>query len=281
MTPRSLIHSKVVLVSEIAHGCVRARIDNPPFNLLDPVVFAGLEELRAHVEDPRNGVKVVVLESANPDYFVAHLDMRAMAVDPEGARRLVDGWPGFSTWLHRSPAVTLAKVRGRARGIGNELALACDMRFAALETTRLAQIELGFGMVPGGGALEWLPRLVGRARALEIILGADDCDAERAEQLGWINRAVPDAELDAYVDRFARQIAGFDATALATAKASVDRRMPPPTGEELRESFETILRLAASEASRKIAAELVGKAGGTLAAAERDLPALYGARARL
>lgn len=273
----SLIDSQVVLVSQIAPGYLKAVLDNPPINLVDSRVFSGLRGLQDYVEDPSHGVKVVVLESANPEFFVAHLDLGPMmAGDAAGLRNFKEHWPGFSSWLHRSHAVTIAKVRGRARGIGNELVIACDLRFASREKTRLCQVEVGFGEVPGGGGLEWLPRLMGRSRALEAILGADDFDADTAERYGWINRSLPDVDLDPYVDRIARRIAGFDATALATAKSLVDRRLQPPTEAELRESFDTILRLAAGEASKRIRARLVARAGGALGPRELDLPDLYG-----
>lgn len=273
----SLIDSRVVRVSQIAPGYLEAVLDNPPFNLVDSRVFSGLRGLQDYVEDPSHRVKVVVLESANPEFFVAHLDLGPMmAGDGAGLRDLKEHWPRFSSWLHASPAVTIAKVRGRARGIGNELLIACDLRFASRENTRLCQVEVGFGEVPGGGGLEWLPRHMGRARALEVILGADDFDGDTAERYGWINRALPDGELDAYVDRLARRIASFDATALATAKSLVDRRLVPPTEAELKESFDTILRLAAGEASQRIRARIVAKAGGSLAQRELDLPAVYG-----
>jgi enoyl-CoA hydratase/carnithine racemase len=212
-------------------------IDNPPLNLLDSAVFDGLLFVREYVREPSHGVKVVVLESANPDFFVAHLDLAGLRADRAAARRVAEEWPRFSAWLSRAPVLTIAKIRGRARGIGNELVLACDLRFASRENARLSQIELGFGMVPGGGGLEWLPRLVGRARALEVVLGAEDFDGLRAEQYGWINRALPDAELDAHVSRLARRIASFDAVAIATAKSLVNARVNPPTEAELGESL--------------------------------------------
>jgi enoyl-CoA hydratase/carnithine racemase len=273
----SLIDSQAVLVSQIAPGYLKVVLDNPPINLIDSRVFAGLLGLQDYVQDQNHGVKVVVLESANPDFFVAHLDLGPMmAGDPAGMRSLKEHWPGFSTWLHSSRAVTVAKVRGRARGIGNELVIACDLRFASREKTRLCQVEVGFGEVPGGGGLEWLPRLLGRSRALEVILGADDFDADTAERYGWINRSLPDGDLDSYVDRIARRIASFDATAIATAKSLVDQRLQPPTEAELKESLDTILRLAAGDASRRIRTRLVAKAGGSLAPRELDLPDLYG-----
>lgn len=274
----SLIDSKVLSVSEVAPGYLRAIIDNPPINLFDPVLFAGLNLLQDYVEVPAHGVKVVVFESAHSDFFVAHLEFASMGTVPSvpGAKNLIEHWPTYSHRLTRSPAVSIAKVRGRARGIGNEFILACDMRFASREKARLCQIEIGFGMVPGGGGLEWLPRHVGRARALEIILSASDFDADTAEKYGWVNRSVGEAELDAIVDGLARRIATFDATAIRTVKSIVDSRFDPPAPAELRESFDAILRLAAGSASKEIVARLRAKAGGSLAPVELELPTHYG-----
>ncbi|MBY8881176.1 enoyl-CoA hydratase/isomerase family protein [Actinacidiphila acidipaludis] len=265
-------------VSQVAPGFVRAVVDNPPVNLFDPTVFAGLNLLRSCADDPANAVKVVVFESANPDFFFAHLDLAKAAEVPDipGGQSIVQSWPGFSRWLTNAPVVTIAKIRGRARGIGNEFVCACDMRFASLETGRLCQIEVGFALVPGGGGLEWLPRHVGRGRALEAVLSTDDFDAETAERYGWVNRALPDAELDDYVDRLARRIATFDATALATAKQLIGGGQPTPTENELAESFGAIRALRRSEPAQRLAAQLRERAGGSLASAELDLPQLYG-----
>ena len=150
------------------------------------------------------------------------------------------------------------------------------MRFASRETARLGQVEVGFGFVPGGGGLDWLPRHAGRARALEIVLSADDFDADTAELYGWINRSLPDAELDAYVDQLARRIATFDATAIAATKRLVGKRLAPPAEADLKESFDTFLELFSSDAAQAITARLLAKAGGSLQPRELDLPQLYG-----
>jgi enoyl-CoA hydratase/carnithine racemase len=274
----SLIDSTVLRVSQAGRGFLRAVIDNPPINLLDPAVFAGLSLLQSYVSEPANNVKVVVFESANPDFFCAHLDLAKVAEVPDvpGARNIVQAWPGFSQWLTNAPVVSIAKIRGRARGIGNEFICACDMRFASSENARLGQIEVGFGVVPGGGALEWLPRHIGRGRALEVVLGADDFDAGTAERYGWVNRALPDAQLDDYVDELARRIATFDAAAIATAKQLISKRQPTPSEPELAESFHAILTLGRGESAQRISALLRERAGGSLAPAELDLPRLYG-----
>lgn len=254
----SLTDSAVVRVSQAAPGFLRAVVDNPPINLFDPTVFAGLNLLQSYVDEPANTVKVVVFESANPDFFFAHLDLAKAAEVPDipGARNIVQSWPGFSQWLTNTPVVTVAKIRGRARGIGNEFICACDMRFASSERARLCQIEVGFGLVPGGGGLEWLPRHIGRGRALEAVLSADDFDADTAERYGWVNRALPDAELDDYVDRLARRIATFDATAIATAKQLIGQRQPTPAEAELAESFGAIRALRRGEPAQRIAVQL-------------------------
>ncbi len=274
----SLTDSAVVRVSQAAPGLLRAVIDNPPINLFDPVVFAGLNLLRSYVDNPLNQVKAVVFESANPDFFVARLDLAKAAEIPDipGARNFVQSWPGFSQWLTNAPVVTIAKIRGRARGFGNEFICACDMRFASSERARLSQVEVGFGLVPGGGGLEWLPRHVGRGRALEAVLSADDFDADTAERYGWVNRALPDAELDDYVDRLARRIATFDAAAIATAKQLIGKRQRTPAEAELADSFGAVLALRRGEPAQRLAALLRERAGGSLAPAELDLPALFG-----
>ena len=137
-------------------------------------------------------VKVVVFQSANPDFFVAHLDVSKAAERPE----VLGLWREFVLRLSSAPVVSIAKIRGRTRGIGNEFVLACDMRFASRQSALFGNPEIGVGLVAGGGALEWLPRLVGRSRALEIVLSGDDFDADIAERYGWVNRTLDDDDLD-------------------------------------------------------------------------------------
>ncbi|MDW5329933.1 enoyl-CoA hydratase/isomerase family protein [Plantactinospora sp. KLBMP9567] len=276
----SLIASDVVHVSQPDDGYLLVVIDNPPLNLFDPTVFAGLHLLREYIEAKGDEIRVVVFESGNPDFFFAHMDFATINQVPDipGAQNIIEHWPAFSIWLTAAPVVSIAKVRGRARGIGNEFVAACDMRFASLERALLGQIEVGFGVVPGGGGLEWLPRHVGRSRALEIALSADDFDARTAETYGLVNRALPDAELDGYVDALARRIASFNPAALSTAKRLIDKRLPPPSEAELRESFDAILRLTSTDTVKALQQRLRVKAGGSFAPAELDLPTLYGTR---
>jgi enoyl-CoA hydratase/carnithine racemase len=207
-------------------------LNNPPINLFDPEMFAEFNVLMERLEDDKN-VKVVVLESADPRYFISHFDIvRGGEIPDQPGAADFSEWPRFVTRLAQSRVVSVAKLRGRARGHGSELALACDIRFASKERAILAQPEVGASLVPGGGSTEWLPALVGRSRALEIFCGADDFDADTAEKYGWVNRSIPDAELDAFVDRFARRVANFDKKALELAKKTVNARGGLPTEAE-------------------------------------------------
>lgn len=212
---------------------------NPPINMFVPATIDELRALMAELEaDP--SVKVVVFESANPEFFVAHLDV-AKATERPG---MLDLWRDFVLRLSSAPVVSIAKVRGRTRGIGNEFVLACDMRFASRQTAIFGNPEVGVGLVPGGGAMEWLPRLVGRSRALEFVLSADDFDADIAERYGWVNRTLDDGALDSFVDALARRLASFDRKTLATAKAQINR-FGMPTAAELQSSNDVIFPMLA------------------------------------
>ena len=212
---------------------------NPPINMFVPATIVELGDLMTEIEaDP--SVKVIVFQSANPDFFVAHLDVAKAAVQPE----VLGLWRDFVVRLSSAPVVSLAKIRGRTRGIGNEFVLACDMRFASRQSALFGQPEVGVGLIPGGGALEWLPRLVGRSRALEIVLSADDFNADIAERYGWVNRTVEDADLDSFVDTLARRLASFDRKTLASAKAQVNR-FGTPTPAELQSSNDMIFPMLA------------------------------------
>jgi len=203
---------------------------NPPINMFVPTTIIELGALMTNLEaDP--SVKVVVFQSANPEFFIAHLDV-AKAAERPGVLGL---WRDFVLRLSSTPVVSIAKIRGRTRGIGNEFVLACDMRFASRQNALFGNPEVGVGLVPGGGALEWLPRVVGRSRALEIVLSGDDFDADTADHYGWVNRALDDDDLDAFVDTLARRLASFDRQALAAAKAQVNR-FGMPTATELQSS---------------------------------------------
>src|SRR6202008_169116 len=195
--------------------------------------------------DSSPGLSVVVFESANPEFYLAHFDLTGKmgniftAVGPSGLPILIDTFVRLTT----SPVVSIAKIRGCVRGASSEFVLACDMRFASRENTRLGQPEVGVGVHPGGGGTERLPRLAGRGRALEIVLGADDFDGDTAERYGYVNRALPNAELDGFVDALARRIAYFDRRAIAAAKNLVNE-VSLPSADRLLDalnSFQTAL----------------------------------------
>ena len=168
-------------------------------------------------------------------------------------------WPTFVTRLAQSRVVSVAKLRGRARGHGSELALACDMRFASKEKAVLAQIEVGGAVVPGGGAIEWLCALAGRSRALEIICGANDFDADTAEKYGWVNRSIPDADLDAFVDDFARRVASFEKRALELAKKLVNARAGVPSEADRWGSNQSFMGTTSWPETKALVAKLIDK----------------------
>ena len=207
---------------------------NPPINMFVPATIVDLGALMTDLEADAS-VKVVVFQSANPDFLIAHLDVAKAAERPE----VLGLWRDFVLRLSSSPVVSIAKICGRTRGIGNEFVLACDMRFASRQNALFGNPEVGVGLIPGGGALEWLPRLVGRSRALEIVLSADDFDADVAERYGWVNRALDDADLDSFVDTLVRRLASFDREVLAAAKAQINR-FGTPTAIELQSSNDMI-----------------------------------------
>ena len=211
----------------------RVTFDHPPLNIFGPDTIPQLNEIVTAIETDAD-VKVVVFDSAVDGFFLTHYDFLAkiedttsLALGPTGLSPL----PDMLVRLSRAPVVSIASIRGRATGVGSELALASDMRFASREKAILSQWEVGAGLVPGGGPMARLPRLLGRGRALEVLLGADDVRGELAELYGYVNRALPDAELDAFVDALAMRIASFDKQAIAETKNFVNLASLPPDAE--------------------------------------------------
>jgi enoyl-CoA hydratase/carnithine racemase len=202
----------------------RAVFDHPPFNVIDASIFEGLQDLLGRM-DASPDLRIVVFESAIPDFYLAHFDLTGnigsilSAAGPSGLPLLMDTF----VRLTKSPAVSIAKIRGCVRGASSEFVLACDMRFGSRENMLLGQPEVAVGVHPGGGGVERLPHLVGRGRALEIVLSGNDFDGGTAERYGYINRALPDAELDGFVDALARRIATFDRPAIAAAKNLINQ----------------------------------------------------------
>jgi enoyl-CoA hydratase/carnithine racemase len=214
---------QALLVDKSTPGHWRVTLDNPPINVIDDGMYDAFYDLVGEIEADA-ALKVVTFESANPDFFIAHYG----TFGPR-SRFGVPPWIDAATRLARSGVPSIAVIRGRVRGGGSEFTLGCDIRFASREKAIFGQPEVGTGLIPGGGALERLPLLVGRSRALEIVMGANDFDANTAERYGWINRAVPDAELDAFVADFVGRVLSFDRQALQTAKSIINSAgLPDP-----------------------------------------------------
>ncbi|ALV39987.1 enoyl-CoA hydratase [Pseudarthrobacter sulfonivorans] len=210
----------------------RVLIDNPPINLWDPTMFAEMNVLMDDIENDAD-LKIIVFESTNEDFFVNHHDLANREVPDHPGAKPFSYWPTFVTRLAQSSVLSVAKVRGRARAQGFEFALACDIRFASRERAAFALVEVAGASVPGGGGVEWVSALAGRSRALEVVLGADDFDADTAERYGFINRSIPDSELDAFVDAFAQRIARFEKRALELGKKMVNARAGVPSEADL------------------------------------------------
>ena len=235
----------------------RVTFDHPPINTITATTVLELAELVGLIEQDSD-LNVVVFDSANPDFYLAHYDVEH---DPARTAALPAGPTGMNAWLDllvrlsRAPVVSIASIRGRARGAGSEFVLACDLRFASRENTLLGQFEVGAGVVPGGGPMARLSRLVGRGRALEILLVADDLDGPRAEQYGYVNRAIADGRLDAEVDAIASRLARFDHDAMARTKSYVDRVTLPADSEfppALADFFELLGRPAQRAQSARL-----------------------------
>src|SRR3954452_13877780 len=203
-------------------------IDNPPINVMGPEMVLQFQEVINALETDEH-VRVVVFDSAVEGYFLNHSDFLARLEDLTGLPPGPSGlppWPDFLVRLTRAPVASIALVRGRATGNGSEIVLACDMTFASRERAILSQWEVGGGMVAGGGPMARLPRLIGRNRALEVLLSSDDIRGEQAEAYGYVNRALPDADLDAFVEMLATRVAGFDKRAIADTKRLVNTSLP-------------------------------------------------------
>ena len=211
----------------------RVTFDNPPLNLMGPEFILELREIMTTLETDEH-VKVVVFDSAVEGFFLNHSDFLAKLEDLTGISQGPTGleaWPDILVRLTRAPFVSIALIRGRATGNGSEIALACDMSFASREKAILSQWEVGVGLVAGGGPMARLPRLIGRGRALEVLLGSDDVGGDLAQAYGYVNRSLPDAELDGFVDALATRIASFDKWAIANTKRLVNAASLPPDVE--------------------------------------------------
>jgi enoyl-CoA hydratase/carnithine racemase len=233
----------------VERGVAFATIDHPPINLFDAALIVDLDRFGREVEADLE-VRVVVIDSADPEFFIAHADVNLILELPRGPQQAPAELSVFQAMVDRfrtMPKVTIAVIEGRARGGGSELVLAMDMRFAARGKALFAQPEVAVGIIPGGGGTQRLPRLVGRARALEIVLGCNDIDADLAERWGYVNRALPADELRPFVDALAHRIASFPAGAIAHAKAAVIAAEPDVVPGLLDESHRFAQTLATEE----------------------------------
>src|SRR3989449_2906975 len=229
----SLTPSKRILLTRRSPAYWRVTFTHPPLNIFGPETIPQLNEIITALETDEQ-VKVVVFDSAVQGFFLTHYDFLAKLEDttslppgPTGLQPL----PDMLVRLSRAPVVSIASIRGRATGVGSELALACDMRFASRDKAVLSQWEVGAGLVPGSGPMARLPRLMGRGRALEVLLGADDIPGDLAELYGYVNRSLPDADLDAFVESLATRIASFDKQAISETKRFADVASLPPDFE--------------------------------------------------
>ena len=220
---------KQLRISRPSPAYWRVTIDNPPLNVMGPELVLQFQEVIAALEADKQ-VRVVVFDSAVEGYFLNHSDFTGKLEDmtslPPGPTGLPP-WPDFLVRLTRLPVASIALIRGRATGNGSEITLACDMSFASREKAIVSQWEVGVGMVAGGGPMARLPRLIGRNRALEVLLSSEDFSADQCAAFGYVNRSLPDAELDAYVDALATRIAGFDKWAIGQTKRLVNTSLSP------------------------------------------------------
>jgi len=230
---RDIASARQIRVEHCSPTYWRVTFDLPPLNIFGPQDLAPLNEIVTALETDEH-VTVVVFDSAVEGFFLTHYDFFAKLEDstslppgPTGLQQL----PDMLVRISRAPVVSIASIRGRATGVGSELALASDMRFASREKAILSQWEVGAGLVPGGGPMARLPRLIGRGRALEVLLGADDIRGDIAELYGYVNRALPDTALDGFVDALATRIASFDKKAIAETKRLADVASLPPDAE--------------------------------------------------
>jgi enoyl-CoA hydratase/carnithine racemase len=254
-------------------GVLFVDIAAPPMNLLGPELVRDLVALIRRAEADER-VRVLVFRSADPDYFIAHADVTRVDEYRAEAAKLTGEASIALLFRHLSASrlVTIAQIEGRVRAAGSEFALACDMRFAARESAIFAQFEPAFGLLPGGGAAQHLTRLMGRARALEVMLSAQDYDADLAERYGWINRALPAAELDAFVGALARRIAAFPAAGQAAVKEAVNAIALAPADAFRHDSDGFGAAVAEPEAQSRIAAAM--RRGFQTRDAEKDLPGM-------
>jgi enoyl-CoA hydratase/carnithine racemase len=259
---------------DVEEGVAFVTLDHPPVNLFDAVLIGSLWGLAGELADD-DEVRAIVVRSADPEFFIAHADLALIQALPRDRRDRPEQLEFIHVFMERwrtLPQVTIAQLEGRARGGGSEFALSLDLRFGAVGRAILGQPEVAVGILPGGSGTQRLPRLMGRGRALEVVLGCDDFDAELAERYGYINRALPARELGPFVDRLARRIAGFPADAVRLAKRAVDAAGGALHDGLLEEAHCFNLTLADPELDARMEGAMA--AGAQTRDGELDLPGL-------
>jgi enoyl-CoA hydratase/carnithine racemase len=265
---------------DVDQGVAFVTLDHPPVNLFDAVLIGSLWNLAGALADD-DAVRAVVVRSADPEFFIAHADLGLIQALPRDRRERPDNLEFIHVFMERwrtLPQVTIAQLEGRARGGGSEFVLSLDLRFGATGRAILCQPEVAVGILPGGSGTQRLPRLMGRGRALEAVLGCEDFDAELAERYGWINRALPPAEIAPFVERLARRIAAFPPDAVRLAKRAVDAAGGPVEDGLLEEAHCFNLTLADPQLDARFDAALA--AGVQTREGELDLPGLIEAAIR-
>lgn len=246
--------NKLIFLTRESLALWRVTLNNPPVNIFGPKTIPQLNEIISAIESDEQ-LKVVIFDSAIDGFFMTHYDFLSDPAEttglPPGPTGLLP-LPDMLVRLSRAPVVSIAKIRGRATGVGSELALACDMRFASREKAILGHFEVGTGIVPGGGPMARLPRLMGRGRAMEVLMGADDIPGDLAELYGYVNRSFPDADLDAFVDSLAKRIASFDKKAISDTKRFVDVASLPSDHELGAEMVVCYASIGRPETQRRI-----------------------------
>jgi enoyl-CoA hydratase/carnithine racemase len=262
----------------VSEGVARATIEHPPINLFDLALMLELDRFGQEVSADENA-RVVIVDSADEDFFIAHADVQLILGLPREPRAKANTELGFFHAMcdrfRTMPKATIALIEGRVRGGGSEFVSSFDMRFASRSRAVFGQPEAALGIIPGGGGTQRLPALIGRARALEVMLGCGDVDAPLAEQWGWINRALPDDELRPFVDALAARIASFPPNAIAAVKASANNAVLDPVPGLCKEELIFTQTLLDPEAIRRM--ERFMEIGGQTREVERDLTRLYDA----
>ena len=233
---------------------VTATVDAPPINIITLDLWSELARMTTDVEADRDCL-VFILKSANPDFFLAHFDVSAILAFPidRPASREASANNDYHAMCNRMSTmdkITIAQIEGRVGGAGSEFSMGFDMRFGVLGKTKVNQMEVPLGIIPGGTGTQKLPRLIGRNRAIEIILGGVDMQADEAERWGYLNRALPADEIGPYVTRLAKRITSFPVEAVRLAKEAINSATKPLT-EGLQDESYVFQRLIRIEAGRR------------------------------